>query len=43
MKSKLSKLMRLFLMAGIFVGSPLLAYAQSDYPNKPIRLIIGRK
>ncbi len=41
MKSKLSKLMRLFLMAGILAGSPLLAYAQSDYPNKPIRLIIG--
>jgi tripartite-type tricarboxylate transporter receptor subunit TctC len=41
MKSKASKLMGLFLMAGIFAGLPLLVNAQSDYPNKPIRLIIG--
>jgi tripartite-type tricarboxylate transporter receptor subunit TctC len=41
MKRKLSNLTRLFLIAGILLGSPLQAYAQSDYPNKPIRLIIG--
>jgi tripartite-type tricarboxylate transporter receptor subunit TctC len=41
MKRKSSNLIRLFLMASILVGSPLQAYAQSDYPNKPIRLIIG--
>lgn len=41
MKRKLSKLISPFLIAGVLVGSPLQAYAQSDYPNKPIRLIIG--
>ena len=39
MKRKLSNLIGLFLTAGILVGSPLLVNAQSDYPNKPIRLI----
>ena len=41
MKRKLSNLIGLFLTAGILVGSPLLVHAQSDYPNKPIRLIVG--
>jgi tripartite-type tricarboxylate transporter receptor subunit TctC len=41
MKRKSSNLIRLFLITSILVGSPLQAYAQSDYPNKPIRLIIG--
>jgi tripartite-type tricarboxylate transporter receptor subunit TctC len=41
MKRKLYKLISLFLTTGILVGSPLLVHAQSDYPNKPIRLIIG--
>jgi hypothetical protein len=41
MKRKSSNLIRLFLTAAILVGSPLQAYAQSDYLNKPIRLIIA--
>lgn len=41
MKQKLSQFVRHFLMAAIFVGSPLLAHAQANYPNKPIRLIIA--
>ena len=41
MKLEFCKLMRPFLIAGILVGLPLQAQAQSDYPNRPIRLIIG--
>jgi tripartite-type tricarboxylate transporter receptor subunit TctC len=41
MKRKFNNFMHLFLMAGLFIGLPLQAHAQSDYPNKPIRLIIG--
>lgn len=41
MKRKFNNFMHLFLMAGIFTGLPLQAHAQSDYPNKPIRLVIG--
>lgn len=41
MKRKFNNFMHLFLMAGIFTGFPLQAHAQSDYPNKPIRLVIG--
>jgi tripartite-type tricarboxylate transporter receptor subunit TctC len=41
MKRKLSNLIGLFLIASILVGSPLQAYDQSDYLNKPIRLIIS--
>jgi len=28
-------------MAALLVGTPLISHAQADYPNKPIRLIIG--
>jgi len=41
MKLEFCKIMRPFLIAGILVGLPLQAQAQSDYPNRPIRLIIG--
>ena len=41
MKRKFNNVVHLFLMAGLLIGLPLQAYAQSDYPNKPIRLIIG--
>jgi tripartite-type tricarboxylate transporter receptor subunit TctC len=30
-----------FFMAALLVGTPLISQAQADYPNKPIRLIIG--
>ena len=41
MKRNLSKLIKPFLMAAVLVSSPLVANAQSDYPNKPIRLIVA--
>ena len=41
MKRNFNNVVHLFLMAGILIGLPLQAYAQSDYPNKPIRLVIG--
>jgi tripartite-type tricarboxylate transporter receptor subunit TctC len=41
MKRNLSQLIKPFLMAAVLVGSPLVANAQSDYPNKPIRLIVA--
>lgn len=41
MKRKFKNFMHLFLIAGTLIGLPLQAYAQSDYPNKPIRLVIG--
>ena len=41
MKRNFNNVVHLFLMAGLLIGLPLQAYAQSDYPNKPIRLIIG--
>ena len=41
MKCNLSQLIKPFLMAAVLVGSPLVANAQSDYPNKPIRLIVA--
>ena len=41
MKCNFNNVVHLFLMAGILIGLPLQAYAQSDYPNKPIRLVIG--
>ena len=41
MKRNLSQLIKPFLMAAVLVSSPLVANAQSDYPNKPIRLIVA--
>lgn len=41
MKRNLSKLIKPFLMAAVLASSPLAANAQSDYPNKPIRLIVA--
>ena len=41
MKRSLSQYMPRFLVAALLVGAPLLSHAQADYPNKPIRLIIG--
>ena len=41
MKHHLSQLIKPFLMAAVLVSSPLVANAQSDYPNKPIRLIVA--
>jgi tripartite-type tricarboxylate transporter receptor subunit TctC len=41
MRLKFNNFMHLFLMAGILMVSPFQAYAQSDYPNKPLRLVIG--
>jgi tripartite-type tricarboxylate transporter receptor subunit TctC len=41
MKRNLSQFIKPFLMAAVLVGSPLVANAQSDYPNKPIRLIVA--
>jgi len=38
---KLSQFVRIFFMATILVGSPLLSHAQANYPNKSIRLIIA--
>jgi tripartite-type tricarboxylate transporter receptor subunit TctC len=37
----MSQFARFFLTAAILLGSPLLAHAQANYPNKPIRLIIA--
>lgn len=41
MKRNLSQLIKPFLMAAVLVSSPFVANAQSDYPNKPIRLIVA--
>jgi len=41
MKQKLSQFARLFLMATILASTSFLSHAQSNYPNKPIRLIIA--
>lgn len=41
MKRSLSQCMPRYLMAALLVGMPLFSHAQADYPNKPIRLIIG--
>lgn len=41
MKRLLSQCMPRFLIAALLVGTPLFSHAQADYPNKPIRLIIG--
>ncbi|MBU3574429.1 tripartite tricarboxylate transporter substrate binding protein [Polynucleobacter sp. UK-Mo-2m-Kol15] len=41
MKRNLSQLIKPFLMSAVLVSSPLVANAQSDYPNKPIRLIVA--
>jgi len=41
MKRTLSQYMPRFFMAALLVGTPLISQAQADYPNKPIRLIIG--
>ena len=41
MKRNLSQLIKPFLMAAVLVSSPLVVNAQSDYPNKPIRLIVA--
>jgi tripartite-type tricarboxylate transporter receptor subunit TctC len=41
MKRNLSQLIKPFLMAAVLASSPLVANAQSDYPNKPIRLIVA--
>jgi len=41
MKRTLSQYMPRFLMAALLVSTPFLSHAQADYPNKPIRLIIG--
>lgn len=41
MKRSLSQCMPRFLMAALLVGTPLFSHAQANYPNKPIRLIIG--
>jgi len=41
MKRNLSQLIKPLLMAAVLVSSPLVANAQSDYPNKPIRLIVA--
>ena len=41
MKCNFSQLIKPFLMAAVLVSSPLVANAQSDYPNKPIRLIVA--
>ncbi len=41
MKRSLSQYMPRFLMTAILAGTSFLSHAQADYPNKPIRLIIG--
>jgi tripartite-type tricarboxylate transporter receptor subunit TctC len=41
MKRKLSQSWVTFLLLALLSGAPLLSHAQADYPNKPIRLIIG--
>ena len=41
MKRLLSQCMPRFLIAALLVGTPVFSQAQADYPNKPIRLIIG--
>lgn len=41
MKRKFPQFLRPLLTAAILVGLPFLSHAQTDYPNKPIRLIIG--
>lgn len=41
MKRKSSHYVPRFLIAALLLGTSLVSYAQSEYPNKPIRLIIG--
>jgi tripartite-type tricarboxylate transporter receptor subunit TctC len=41
MKLKLSQYVPRFLMSVLLLGTSLISHAQSQYPNKPIRLIIG--
>ena len=41
MKRSLSQYVPRVLLTAILVGAAFLSHAQSDYPNKPIRLIIG--
>lgn len=41
MKRSLSQYVPRVLLTAILVGASFLSHAQSDYPNKPIRLIIG--
>lgn len=41
MKLKLSQFVPRFLMSVLLLGTSLISHAQSQYPNKPIRLIIG--
>jgi tripartite-type tricarboxylate transporter receptor subunit TctC len=41
MNQKLSQYVPRFLMAALLLGTSLISHAQSEYPNKPIRLIIG--
>lgn len=41
MKRKLSQSWVTFILLALLSGAPLLSHAQTDYPNKPIRLIIG--
>lgn len=33
--------LRLFLLAASLLGSPMAAHAQSDYPNRPINIIVN--
>jgi tripartite-type tricarboxylate transporter receptor subunit TctC len=41
MNQKLFQYVPRFLMAALLLGTSLISHAQSEYPNKPIRLIIG--
>jgi tripartite-type tricarboxylate transporter receptor subunit TctC len=41
MKRKSSHYVPRFLIAALLLGTSLVSYVQSEYPNKPIRLIIG--
>ena len=41
MNQKLSQYVLRFLMAALLLSTSLISHAQSEYPNKPIRLIIG--
>jgi tripartite-type tricarboxylate transporter receptor subunit TctC len=41
MKRKSSHYVPRFSIAALLLGTSLVSYAQSEYPNKPIRLIIG--
>ncbi|MBZ1350308.1 tripartite tricarboxylate transporter substrate binding protein [Alcaligenaceae bacterium LF4-65] len=41
MKRKLTQHVPRVLMAALLLGTSLVSHAQSEYPNKPIRLIIG--